>query len=70
MDLNRILTELYEERDLLGEAIRTLESMAEDENGHQPKRRGRKNMPQNERREVSRRMRKYWAARRAQQIAN
>ncbi len=66
MDLDKILKELYAERELINEAVRTLESMAESGESVDgtPRRRGRKNMPEEERQAVSRRMKKYWAARR------
>ncbi len=66
MDFENILQELYQERKLLSEAIRVVEEMiAKAEPGRNArKRRGRKSMPIEERQEVSRRMKRYWAARR------
>lgn len=67
MDFEQILGQLHGERELLSEAIKTLEEMAalSGNSGKAPaKRRGRKSMPPHEREEVSRRMKKYWAARR------
>lgn len=69
MDLELILKQLYEERELLSEAIRTIEEMVASSGEYAKpgaKRRGRKHMPPEERQEVSRRMKKYWAARRNQ----
>ena len=67
MDFEQILGQLHGERELLSAAIKTLEEMAaiSGDSGKPPaRRRGRKSMPQQERQEVSRRMKKYWAARR------
>lgn len=68
MDLYKIIRELYEERNRLDEVIRSLEALVESGEGNgsseTPKRRGRRGMSQEERLEVSRRMRKYWEARR------
>ena len=70
MDLHRIIRDLREERELLDEAIRTLESMASvtDVGAGQKavRRRGRTGMTQEERSAVSRRMKKYWRARRSE----
>lgn len=67
MDLNRAINELRAERDRLEAVIAQLESL----NGPSPtavlasgSRRGRKSMGVAERREVSERMKKYWAERR------
>lgn len=68
IDLNQILQDLYEEKGRIAKVIASLEAL--DRNGpgdrtaSQPSRRGRKSMGPEERREVSERMRKYWAARR------
>jgi hypothetical protein len=60
MDLKEILTQLYAERGLLDEAILQLEALAKGSTS----RRGRKSMGIEERRQVSDRMRRYWAKRR------
>ena len=70
MDYRRILRELYEELAKLNRAIEQLESLASGSIGSElsgdggPKRRGRKSMGAEERKIVSIRMKKYWAARR------
>jgi hypothetical protein len=67
MDLYAVIRELRNEKQRLDRIIRELESM---EGGavlalmHRAKRRGRKSMSAEERREVSQRMKKYWASRR------
>ncbi len=74
MDLERIIEELYEERERLTKAIELLEAMAaarslgvEGETDTKPqKRRGRRSMSQAERLKVSQRMRAYWEKRRQQ----
>ncbi len=59
MQLERVLRELRAERELVVRAIELLEQRIT------PKaRRGRKSMDATERREVSRRMKDYWAKRR------
>ena len=65
----KIIEELYSERAHLDEVIRALESLRGepgDSSAKQPPapRRGRRSMSQEERREVSKRMRKYWQKRR------
>ena len=67
MDLNQTITELRAERDRLAIAIAQLEMLAGTGNGSAPaprSRRGRKSMGEAERREVSERMKRYWANRR------
>ena len=67
MDLNQTIAELRTERDRLDSAISQMESLAEFRNGsaQAPRStRGRKAMGQAERREVSERMKRYWASRR------
>ena len=69
MDLYRALQDLYAEKEKLERAIESLEQLQRAELGAQPahpntKRRGRKSMSSEEREEVSRRMKRYWAARR------
>ena len=70
VDLSRALRDLYEEKQRLEQAIALLEDLQQAE-GDAPqsdgvKRRGRKGMDQDERKEVSLRMRAYWARRRGQ----
>ena len=68
MDYRRILQELYAERDKLDRAIEQLESLASGSSvDGRPKRRGRKSMGAEERKIVSIRMKRYWAARRKEQ---
>lgn len=70
MDLYRALQDLYAEKEKLERAIASLEEL--QKMGGAPdipstaKRRGRKSMSPEERAEVSRRMRRYWAAQRKQ----
>lgn len=65
MDYRRILQELYDQRAKLDRVIADLESLAAGSGvDGGPKRRGRKSMGAEERKEVSERMKKYWAARR------
>ena len=68
IDLNQILRDLYEEKERIAKVIASLEALDRSGSGDgaasQPSRRGRKSMGPEERREVSERMRKYWAARR------
>ena len=63
MDVNKALRELYEEKKRLDAAIAALEQRL---GGSRLKRRGRRSMSPEERLEVSRRMSRYWEARRAQ----
>lgn len=70
MDLYRIIFELVQERNRLQRIIESLESMGSG--GEVPvrasgKRRGRKSMDEKAREEVSARMKRYWARRRAEQ---
>jgi hypothetical protein len=69
MDLDAIIRELLAEHKKLDNLIRTLEKKGPGGAGPQPKRRGRKFMDSAGRREVSERMRQYWAKRREQQGA-
>ena len=66
MDIHRIIQELHEERERLDRVIKSIESFAGDEQEAPAptKRRGRRTMSQEERRQVSQRMRKYWESRR------
>jgi hypothetical protein len=67
MDLSKALEQLYAEKEKLEQSIAILEGLMEPrpvapaENG---KRRGRLHMGPDERKEVSVRMRAYWASRR------
>lgn len=67
MDLTYAITELRAECERLDRAIAQLEALAGSRNGSAPvprSRRGRKSMGEAERREVSERMKRYWANRR------
>lgn len=67
MDIEKTLRELYEEKKRLDAAIAALEQHAEPASRPAVReRRGRRSMSPEERQEVSRRMRKFWEARRAQ----
>lgn len=72
MDLLKAIRELQAEKKRLTRVIATLEEMmAAGVTGHGKKKkssiqRGRKSMSAEERRQVSERMAKYWAARRAE----
>lgn len=68
MDVYKALRELHEEKTRLDSAILALESRLKSlSNPARPKlgRRGRRSMSEEERREVSQRMSRYWASRRA-----
>jgi hypothetical protein len=60
MDLPEIIKELRRERDRIQKAIEALEAVASGES----KRRGRQGMGEDERKEVSERMKKYWQQKR------
>jgi hypothetical protein len=68
MDLYGAIAELLNEKKRLDRLISSLEAMqngvAGPALGEAPKRRGRKHMSEDERREVSERMKRYWASRR------
>ena len=66
MDLYRIINELIAERDRLARIIQSLEAMeaAGPPAKHPPRKRGRKFMDSAARREVSERMKRYWAEKR------
>lgn len=71
MNVAELIRELYQQKEKLVRAIAVLEELAADRQGIKPlteraERRGRKSMGTEERREVSQRMKKYWAARRKQ----
>jgi hypothetical protein len=69
MDLYKAIQELYAEKEKLERVIASLEELQRTAGGvpvlpKPSKRRGRKSMTAKERREVSERMKKYWAGRR------
>jgi len=66
MNLDQIIRELHDERNRLDRIIRALE---EQDLGAKPakSRRGRKSMDGEARKQVSERMKRYWASRREQQ---
>ena len=64
MDVNKALRELHEEKRRLDITIAALEARLRN-GARSHRRRGRKSMSAEERQEVSRRMSKYWEARRA-----
>lgn len=70
MDLYKAIRTLNDERKRLDELIESLEELRARGDTREPPvirpRRGRKKMTASERLEVSRRMKKYWAARRHQ----
>ncbi|MDE3195550.1 MAG: hypothetical protein KGN84_04350 [Acidobacteriota bacterium] len=68
MDVNQIIRELLEERKRLDRIIESLEEtgLGGLSSSKPRSRRGRKFMDDDGRREVSQRMKRYWAARRAQ----
>ncbi len=65
MDLKSILIHLHAQKRRLDEVIKNLESLSDLNSASSaskpPKRRGRKQMPEAERKIVAERMRKYWA---------
>jgi hypothetical protein len=74
VDLYKAIRELHAEKKRLEEAIASLEELIEAkasteclhlDDFKKTRRRGRKSMPPEERQEVSERMKKYWAQRRA-----
>ncbi len=71
MNINKAIRELYEEKRRLDRVIASLEEMQRNAavaGAPLPeKRRGRKSMDLQARREVSERMKRYWEARRKQQ---
>ena len=70
MEFAHIIRKLRQEREKLDEVIKSLRDLQVRQAAQAaipnapPKRRGRKSMGANERQEVSRRMKKYWASRR------
>ena len=70
MDLYRIIFELVQERNRVQRIIESLEGMGSEGEVRMRrtgKRRGRKSMDEKAREEVSERMKRYWARRRAEQ---
>jgi hypothetical protein len=68
MDVYRIIRELVQERDRLQRIIESLEEMRPNGRAQvrsEGKRRGRKSMDHAAREEVSERMKRYWAQRKA-----
>ena len=69
MNINRVIRDLYEEKKRLDHVIASLEEVQKTAVAKQDqtprKKRGRKSMDDQARQEVSERMKKYWAARRA-----
>ena len=71
MDLYKAIQDLYAEKEKLERVIASLEELQRTAGSLQDlpkpvKRRGRKSMASSERKQVSERMRKYWASRREQ----
>ena len=64
MDYGAAIRELYLEKQRLDKAVETLETLFKSEEVAPVSRRGRKNMPKEEREKVSERMKRFWAARR------
>jgi hypothetical protein len=64
MDLNRAIRDLHEELDRLNQVIAAMEQFMSTGTLPMPHRRGRKSMDEEERQQVSERMKKYWADRR------
>src|SRR5277367_1983923 len=65
MDIQKALSELYEEKKRLDWTISTLEARLKISPSRSRSRRGRKSMGDDERLKVSERMSAYWAGRRA-----
>ena len=67
MDLPKAIRELYEEKERIDGVIASLEQYLRTKGtGAETRKRGRKSMGPEERREVAARMRNYWAARRTE----
>lgn len=64
MDLNKAIRDLYEELSKLNQLIAAIEQLQSTGTLPSPRRRGRKSMEESERKQVSERMKKYWAERR------
>ena len=67
MDLYRIIRELLAERDRVTQIIRSLEEHSAAVKRVKAKKRGRRSMDRAARQQVSERMKRYWARRRAEQ---
>ena len=70
MDLNKAIRDLHDELEKLNEVIASLEHFQSTGTLIAPPRRGRKSMPEEERKQVSERMRNYWAGRRQRKTAS
>lgn len=70
MTLNDMIRQLREELERVNRVIASMEQLQAEGAEYRRKRRGRKFMAAAERTEVSQRMRKYWARRRAERSAN
>lgn len=74
MDLLKAIRELYDEKRRIEQVIAHLEALSVQRVGAPtevpvaPRRRGRKGMTEDEREEVSRRMKEYWANRRKTRV--
>ena len=69
MDLYKVIQDLYAEKEKLERVIASLEELQKTADAKAPapktvSRRGRKSMDSGERKQVSERMKKYWASRR------
>ena len=71
MNIHQAIKDLLAEKERLDRAIAHLEGMQKQRGATAPlpKRRGRKTMDAQARREVSERMRKYWAKRKSQEAS-
>jgi hypothetical protein len=70
MNINKAIRDLYEEKKHLDQVIASLEEMqrnADQSSSLPARRRGRKSMDEESRREVSERMKRYWEMRRTAQ---
>jgi hypothetical protein len=63
MDLYKVIRDLCAEKERLDRTIAALEELSNTGVAHPPRRRGRKSMSNEEKREISERMKKYWADR-------
>jgi hypothetical protein len=64
MDYWSAIKQLQTEKQRLDKAIATLEGLTQGNTPRPVSRRGRKGMPEDERKTVSERMKRYWASRR------
>ena len=75
MDLAKVLTDLRQHKDQFEQTIASLKAIMEEHGGPvlgvgpSKRRRGRKAMGEDERQEVSRRMKRYWEGRRNQRVS-